>query len=460
MEQDRLFILDRMPVPKAIFNLALPTVLSMMVQILYNLTDTFFIGQLNDPYQVAAVTISLPIFMAQMAIAGIFGNGGASFLSRLLGRKMFYEARETTSTAIFTSVLVSIFVSILGVLSIGSILKGVGASDNTYGYAASYLRIILLGSPIVMMNFTMSQLIRGEGGAKTALTGMLIGTGLNIALDPIFILMLNMGVTGAAVATLIGNSFAVGYYCYFYISKRSIVPPSLKTLHLRREIYSEILKIGIPASLSQIMMSIGSSLSYSLAVVYGDHHVASMGVASRVFSLPIFIFIGISIGVQPLIGYSYGAKLYARMRETIRTSILISLALAIPFLILFALFPESLVRSFIKHDEVVRIGTLILEAYVFAIPFAAIGMILMATLQAMGKALPALIVALSRQGIAYIPLIFILNTLWHFDGLVFALPIADAVTVVISAIFLILILRKTPKHNNSVDIMPTKTYPL
>ncbi len=460
MERDRLYILDRMPVPKAIFNLALPTVLSMMVQILYNLTDTFFIGKLNDPYQVAAVTIALPIFMAQMALAGIFGNGGASFLSRLLGRKKLYEARETTSTAIFTAVLISIVVGVIGYFSLGSILRTIGASDNTFEFASSYLKIILLGSPVVMLNFTLSQLIRGEGAAKTALIGMLIGTGLNIILDPIFILVLNMGVSGAAVATLIGNTFAVGYYAYFYLSKKSLVPPSIKTLHLRAEIFKEILKIGIPASLSQFMMSIGGSISYNLAVVYGDHHVASMGVAMRVFSLPIFIFLGIAIGVQPLIGYSYGAKLYGRMRETIRTSIFISLGLSICFLFLFALFPESLVRAFIKHDEVVKIGTMVLEAYVFAIPFAAIGIILMAALQAMGKALPALIVALSRQGIVYIPAIFIFNQLWGFDGLIFALPVADACTVFISFSFLFMILKKTPKHNIQLDDRPVNTYPL
>lgn len=433
-----------MPVPKAIMQLAVPTVLSMMVQILYNLTDTFFIGKLNDPYQVAAVTIALPLFMIQMAIAGVFGNGGASYLSRLLGARQIYEARETTTTAIFTSALVSIAVGILGFIFVPHILYAVGATANTYSYAAAYMKIILLGSPIVMLNFTLSQLIRAEGGAKTALIGMVIGTGLNIVLDPIFILWFKMGVSGAAVATLVGNFFAVVYYFRYYLGKHSMVAPAWKFLHLRKIIFAEIFKIGVPSSLSQFMMSIGSSLSYRLAVQYSDNHVAALGVAMRVFSIPIFVFIGIAIGIQPLIGYSYGAQLYGRMRQTIRTSITISLALAIGFLLLFALLPTQLVKAFIPHPEVVSLGSLVLQAYVFAIPFAAIGMILMVALQAMGKAMPALIVALSRQGIVYIPAIILLNRFWAFDGLIFALPFADACTVLISFGFLYHELRKTP----------------
>ncbi|MDD2331179.1 MAG: MATE family efflux transporter [Candidatus Cloacimonetes bacterium] len=447
MEKDKLYILERMPVPKAILNLALPTVLSMMVQILYNLTDTFFIGKLNDAYQVAALTIALPVFMAQMALAGIFGNGGASYLSRLLGMRKLSEARETVTTALFSVAVGSIVVGGISVFMIGRILDLLGASANTYQYAYKYMRIILLGSPIVMFNFSMAQLIRAEGAARIAMYGMLIGTGLNIILDPVFIFVFNMGVTGAAVATLIGNLFAVSFYSRFYLKKISLVPPSLKFLRLRMVIFKEIFKIGIPASLSQIMMSIGSSISYKLASVYSDNNVAALGVAMRTFSLPIFIFIGISVGIQPLIGYSYGAKLFGRMRETIRVGLIIALGMAVLFLIIFALFPTAMISAFIKQEEVVQIGTMVLEADVFAIPFAAIGMIFMVSLQAWGKAFPALIVALSRQGLAYLPALVILNRLFGFQGLVFALPVADAVTVLFSSSFVYFILRKMPHQD-------------
>jgi len=450
----KLLILERAPVPQAILHLAIPTILSMMVQILYNLTDTFFIGKLNDPYQVAAVTIALPVFMIQMAIAGIFGNGGASYLSRLLGNKSYYEARETTSTAIFCVSALSVVVGIAAYLMIDRILIGVGASANTYPHAHKYMQIILLGSPVVMLNFALSQLIRAEGAARKAMMGMLIGTGVNIVLDPLFIFVFRMGVSGAAVATLIGNACGVAYYAVYYTSSKCLVPPSLKTLHLRREIFHQIGKIGIPASLSHIMMSIGSSLSYNLASSYSDHHVAALGVAMRVFSIPIFIFIGLAVGIQPLLGYSYGARNYARLKETIRVSLIMAMSLALLFLLLFALFPRALIETFIVQPDVVSIGTTVLGAYVFAIPFAATGMIFMIVLQAMGKALPALIVALSRQGIVYIPAIFLLNRIWQFEGLIFALPSADAVTVLISACFVFVILGKYVHHIQ--DELPTR----
>jgi Na+-driven multidrug efflux pump len=213
-------------------------------------------------------------------------------------------------------------------------------------------------------------------------------------------------------------------------------------LHLRREIYAETLKIGIPASLSQVMMTIGNVISYKLAAAYGDHAVASLGVAARVFSIPIFVFIGISIGVQALIGFNYGSGNFSRMKTAIRTSILISLSLSVLFTLVFALFPRELIAAFIKDAKIMETGTVVMKAYVFSIPFAAIGMILMASLQAMGKALPALIVALSRQGIVYIPAIFILNSLFAFGGLVFAMPVADALTTVVSGGFVWGIARK------------------
>lgn len=455
MRKDKIQIMETMPITRAIVHLALPSVLSMMVNILYNLTDTFFIGKLNDPFQVAAVSISLPLFLIQMALAGIFGNGGGSYLSRLLGKKDYAGARETTTTAIFTSAVMSVVFGVLAILSIPLFLRAVGASGNTLPYARTYMLIILLGSPFIMMKFTMVQLLRAEGAAKAAMMGLFIGTGVNIILDPLFIFGFKMGVAGAAVATVIGQALGMSFYLYYYLSKRSLASPSWKMLHLRWQTYREILYIGIPASLSQIVMSVGNMISYKLAATYSDTHVAAMGVAARVLSIPIFIFIGISVGVQALIGYNYGSRNYARMKLAIRTSITISLALAAGFTLLFALFPVQLITAFIKDRMIMQIGEAILEAYVFAIPFAAIGMILMATLQAMGKALPALIVAISRQGLVYIPFIFILNRMFGFDGLVFAMPAADGVTTAVSFAFVWIIVRSLRKHP-----APAKEIPL
>lgn len=449
MKENKLYVLESMPVPRAIMNLAIPSVLSMLVNILYNLTDTFFIGKLNDPYQVAAVSISMPLFMLQMAMAGVFGIGGGSYLSRLLGKKDYDSAKNTLSTSVFTAAALSVVLGVLGIIFIPIFTALVGASGETLVHANNYMLYILIGSPVVLLKFTLVQLLRAEGAAKEAMIGLFIGTGMNILLDPIFIFVFGMGVTGAAVATVLGNGCGMLYYLWFYISKKSLVPLSLKHIKLEWSCYKEILLIGIPASLSQVMLSIGNTISFRLASAYSDHHVASLGVASRIFTIPIFIFIGISIGIQALIGYTYGAKNYARMKETIRTSLLISLSISALLTLVFALFPRELIMIFIKDQVIVDIGTLILEAYVFAIPIAAMGMIMMTSLQAMGKALPALIVSLSRQGIMYIPAILILNSLFEFNGLVFAMPIADLLTTILSSTMLIIILKKLKEQTGA-----------
>lgn len=445
MKENKIYVLESMPVHKAIMNLAIPSVLSMMVNIMYNLTDTFFIGKLNDPAQVAAVSISLPLFMLQMAMAGVFGVGGGSFLSRLLGKKDMDAAKETLSTSIFSSAVISVILGVFGIVSIPWFLRMVGASGDTMEHATKYMLYILIGSPVVLLKFTLVQLLRAEGAAKEAMIGLFIGTGMNIILDPLFIFGFNMGVTGAAVATVLGNAAGMLYYLQFYLRKKSLVPLTFKHLRFRWTCYREILMIGIPASLSQVMLSIGNTISYRLASAYSDVHVASLGVASRIFTIPIFIFIGISIGIQALVGYNYGAHNYPRMKATIRMAVTISLGFSAVLTLIFALFPRALIMIFIKDEQIVELGTLTLEAYVYAIPISAVGMIMMNSLQAMGKALPALIVSLSRQGIMYIPAILILNKAFGFEGLIFAMPLADTLTTILSCTMLIWIVRRLKK---------------
>lgn len=435
--------MESAPIYTAIMKLAVPTVLSMVVQVLYNLTDTFFIGQLNDPVQVAGVTVALPITMMQMALAGIFGNGGGSYVSRLLGAKRLDDAKSTVSTSIATSFALSIFVAIVGTLLAPNLISWSGASSASYKYALHYVQILLICSPIPMLNIALSQLLRSEGAAKAAMNGMIVGTIVNIVLDPIFIFVFKMGVSGAAVATVLGNAVGVVMYLLHYYKGHSPVRPAIRYISLRKDIYLEIFKIGIPSSVSQIMMSIGSSFAYKLASSYSDNAVAAMGVSMRIFSIPTFVFLGVAIGIQALVGYNYGARLYQRMRETIYKALLINLSLSALGIFFFALFPGTLIKIFISDAEVVELGTMILRSYIWAIPFAASGMIFMMTLQATGKSFPSLIVALSRQGIVFIPALIILNSLFGFKGLVFALPVADAITVAISSSFVAALIAKT-----------------
>lgn len=453
MDKKRLYILEEMPVRKAIFTLAVPTVVSMVVQILYNITDTFFVGKLNDPYQLAAVSICMPIFMLQMSISGIFGIGAASYISRLLGRKNYAGARETATVTILSCFVTSLLVAAAGLIFMRPILHLAGASANTIDYADSYLSIILGGSSIMMLNFALAQMIRAEGAAKVVMRANLIGTFVNIILDPVFIFLLHKGVVGAAIATLIGASCSLTLLLNFYWKRKSLAMPSLKYLKPRWTIYKEIFKIGIPSSLSQIMMSIGNSISYAVASAYGDVAVAAFGIVWRVMSIPVFVMIGLSIGIQPLVGYSYGANNKTRLKKTVRLTLEYSGILAAVFLALFLLFPKILILIFISDKGVVEMGSKVLTAFTFAIPFIALQMPLLVSIQAMGKGFPSLIIALSRNGLVYIPAVFILNALFKFDGLVYALPLSDVLSSFLALFFFIRIVSKLKYHHAEPEII-------
>jgi multidrug efflux pump len=441
MEHKRIHILGDMPVNKAIFKLAIPTMLGMMVMIFYNLTDTFFIGKLNDPDQVAALAIAMPIFMTFIALGALFGNGGASYLSRLLGKKDYDNASRAASTAFFTCGIFSIVITFVGIALAPGILRIVGSSENTFGYAYSYIAIIIWGNILIMLNFAMSQLLRAEGAAKEAMIGMFIGTGTNIVLDPLFIFALHMGVIGAAVATLIGNAVGVVYYIMFHVRKKSFIAISIKRFSLSWKIHSEILKVGIPSSLNQILMSASFAFINSIAVTYGDIVVAAMGVDMRIASIPIMLLIGMATGIQPLIGYSHGARNTTRLKDTIRGGIIWGSSMALFFAILFIMFPRQLIMAFINNAEVITVGAKILFALAVGLPFIGIQMVFMISLQAMGKGGPSLIISVSRQGLIFIPTILILNALFRFDGFIYAQSATDFFTVILSLLLFMTILR-------------------
>jgi multidrug efflux pump len=270
---------------------------------------------------------------------------------------------------------------------------------------------------------------------------MFIGTGINIVLDPLFILALHMGVVGAAVATLIGNAAGLVYYILFHVQKKSFIAISIKRVSLSWKIYSEILKVGIPSSLNQILMSASFAFINSIAVTYGDIVVAAMGIDMRITSIPIMLLIGSAIGVQPLIGYSYGARNTKRLKDTLRGGIILGTSIALFFAIIFIIFPKQLVMAFINNAEVIDIGAKIMFALAVGLPFIGIQMVFMIALQAMGKGGPSLIISLSRQGLIFIPAILILNGLFGFGGFIYAQSATDFFTVILSLMLFMIILR-------------------
>lgn len=456
MNDKNIDLLANQPVSKAIIKLSIPMVMGMMVQVFYNLVDTYFVGMLRDSNQLAAANISLPIFMLLMGIASIIGTGASSYISRCLGMNNYEQANKTTSIAAGLLFLISIVVTILGIVFCKQIVIALGASDETYIYTYQYVIIMLIGSIGVMGNFAFGQLLRAEGNAVKSMMGMLIGTVINVVFDPIFIFTFNLGVAGAALATILGNIIGFIYYLTCFVKGKTVLKIKLKLFSFDKTILGEIFKIGLPSSLNQILMGSATIIANNLAISYGTETVAGMGVATKIIMIGTFIFIGFSTGCQPIIGYSYGANNIDRVKEVIKTGTKITFIIGVVLFAVLALSSSLLIGLFTNDPNVINKGTTILRALIWSLPFLGGQMIASSAAQSMGKAIPALILSISRQGILYIPLLLILNKILGFNGFIYAQPITDAAMRILSSIYIVFILNKeqltTYKNNYTPQV--------
>lgn len=444
-------IFEEYPIPKAVWSLALPTMMGMLITIIYNLADTFFVGKLNDVNQVAAVSISMPIFMFLMAIGTIFGVGGATYISRMLGLKKFKEVKNASSFSFYTGIFLGIIYIIAGTLFMSKILKMAGASELTYNYAESYLKYIVWGAPVIILGFSLGQLARAEGAAKEAMVGMMLGTIINIILDPILILWAGMGVAGAAIATVIANFISVGYYCYFFTKKNSLISLSIREFSLNRDMLKSILSIGLPASLNSVLMSVSTIILNNAAAGYGDNIVAALGIVSRINMLPVLLIIGLAQGIQPLIGYNYASGNHERMKKIMTYTVINGTIIGVFFTVLLYFNSYNAVKIFINQDSVVQVGAAFERVNIISIPFLAVMFVIMVSFQAFGKAVPSLILSISRQGLIFMPLIVIFNKAFGLDGIVYAQPIADFISTLLGIYLMVRMFRKN-KTNQGIYV--------
>lgn len=442
MTDKKIDIFENYPVYKSVFALAMPTILGMLVNVFYNMVDTFFVGQTGDPNQVAAVSLTMPIYLLLMAFGNIFGIGGASYISRNLGAKQFDKVKKISSFGFYASIIVGFISMAIFLIFMPFILRISGASENTYQFSKDYLVIVAFGAPFVVNQMAMGQIVRSEGAAKEAMIGMMIGTVVNIILDPIMILSMNMGVAGAALATIIGNACSSVYYVWHILRKKSLLSVSFKDFSMQSDILKNVFAIGIPVSINNILMSASNILINNYAAGFGDNLVAGLGVAQRLFTLVILVFVGLGQGIQPFIGYNFAAKNYKRMNASIKLSCLISVITGTVLLIFSFIFSSQLVKLFINDVEVIDYGVKILIASYSMAPIIGFQFIFMSTFQALGRALPSLVLSLSRQGIAFIPAIIIGTKLFGINGIIWSQPIADAVSVIIAASMYIYIYKK------------------
>jgi putative MATE family efflux protein len=441
-KQSRIDLLETAPAAKSIIKLALPMMFSMLAQMIYNLTDTFFIGQTGDPNMVAGISLAMPLFMMSQGVGNIFSIGASSYISRLLGARRGAEAKKTSSVSFYTTLGIGIIIAVLLFFFKTPILHVIGTSDVTFVYTNGYFSIISMFIVLPIVGIALSGQIRSEGATSRAMRGMVTGIVINIILDPIFILGLKWGVAGAAWATNIGTIASVTYYITHLVSRNTMLSINIKDFKPNVIMYAEILKIGIPSALSNISMTIAIIIGNIIIASYGDFAVAGNGVNMRVVSMSFMLILALAMGYQPFAGYNYGAGNYKRLREGLKITLIYTTSLAVFFLVVFLIFGEALIKLFINDKQTVEAGSKMLHAFVLGLPFMGIQITIMVTFQALGRAIMSTIVNLGRQFLFYLPLLFILNHYLHFEGFMYAQPAADVLTSIVAIVLSVSMLKK------------------
>ena len=436
-EDKRIYTFSQETPYMAVIKMGLPLVAGMFIMVLYNWVDTYFIGLTKDDYQLAAVNLSYPVMMVMVALANMIGTGASSFIARCLGAGDRDKAQHTLTTGFVLTAINGLLVTLIGLIVIDKIVKGLGAEEFTFEYTKQYVSIILMGAVFTMGSYTLGAFLRSEGSVKISMIGMVAGTIVNIILDPIFIFTLNMQIRGAAIATVLGNVAGVLISVIFYLSGKSLLAPSAKRLRPTAEIIKEIYWVGVPASLETLLTAAAYTVNNNLAVAYGPLTVAATGIAQKLISLGSYVYQGFASGVQPIMGYNYGARNYSRMKSVLKAGIITVTGIEIVLMAGYGILAPVLVDIFTDSPEVIRVGAQAVRAMMLILPFVGSVSMCRMSFQAMGKPVYAFCITLVRQLILYIPLLIVFNKLFGFVGLIHAQPVTEAVMMLVSIVLLL-----------------------
>lgn len=427
-------------ISKVLFKLSVPATIGMVVQALYNLVDTIFVGRALGPESVqgiAGITIAFPIQMIIMGVALTIGIGSASIISRSLGARDYGRADITLGNAISAILFLSILVTVLGSIYIVPLLKLFGATDTILPFAYEYTRIILYGTIVFAFSMTVNNIVRAEGNAKVAMLTMVISAGLNIILDPIFIFGLDMGIKGAAIATVISQAVSAIYLVHYFSSGMSSLNFHVGNLIPQPDVFMETMSIGA----SSFARSASSSLmviviNNVLAIYGGDIPIAVFGVVNRLFMFTFMPMIGIVQGLQPIVGYNYGAKNFERVVSSTSLAIKITTVISISGFLLLFLFPSQMFSIFTTDQQLIDAGRSATRIMVLALPLVGFQIVGASIYQTLGKARPAFILSISRQVLFLIPLVLILPQFFQLNGVWIAFPVSDGLSFLVTFIML------------------------
>lgn len=433
-------IFETKPIPAALAKMAIPTIVSQLITLIYNIADTWFIGQTNNPYMVAASSLVLTIFLMTAALANLFGVGGGNLVVRLLGGKDEEEAKKAASLSLVMAAGVSLTFSVLCFLFMDPLLRLLGASDYTIGYAKQYLTfVVAIGAvPTVLAN-TMSAMVRNIGHSKEAGFGLGMGGVLNVILDPIFMFVIfpdGYQVAGAAVATMLSNVITLLYFILTYqkLKGETVLSLPRRVEKIRKDSLGSLFSVGIPAAMSLLLFDLTTMVINRLAAGHGDTQLAAIGIVLKVERLPLNIGIGICLGMTPLVAYNYASKNHKRMKEFFSAARFAGLVISVMCVVFYRFCAPYIVRAFISDADTVRYGTEFLQSRCFATPFMFLSFHMVHFMQAVNRGKVSFQLAVIRQICLNIPILILLNHFFGMSGVVWTQLIADAINVVVSYI--------------------------
>ena len=436
INRKQLKLFEEYTVWHAIFAMALPSMLNILVMMLYNMADMFFIGQLGDSAKVAAVSISMPVFTFLMAIGSMIGGGGCALIARTLGQKDTEKVRLYSSLCCWGGIVIGILFAVIVVLFCDPLLVLLGSNAELYAPAREYILILALGAPAMIFTTAFSSIIRAEGAVKEGMIANLISTITNVILDPVFILFLGWGVRGAAAATVIGNTVGVCHLLWYILCKRGTLSLSFSLAASHIAAFRDIVALGLPNGISSSLNSVSSALANRLLVQYGTVAVAAMAASGKVTLVISMVQMGICIGVQPLLAYNYGSGNLKRIQEILRKLSLLTITIGLAALLLCRIFSRELIHLFLKDSAALELGVQMVRLQMMTGPFLGLYYISSNFLQASGNASRSMFVSLLRKGIFFIPLIYVMNTCFGVSGNIWAHIIADALSSVTGVILM------------------------
>ena len=417
---------------KTYFKMTLPSVLGMVVTLIYNLADTFFIAQTNDTAMIAGVSLCAPVFTTLMAFGNIYGQGGSSLISRLLGQNDREGTERVSSFCFYVSIATGVAVAALMLLFRGPLLAVLGASAETYAHASAYYTVLAIGAPLTVLRFIHSNLVRCEGMATESMIGSMLGTVLNIILDPILISGLGWGARGAAIATIAGYLCSDAYFLWLLHKKSKCLSVKLAQCHVTGAELGQIMGVGVTAALSNLMQSLVVIVMNQFLLPYGNDKIAAMGIAMKVAMIAQMLLVGFAFGGVPIFGYLYGAGLNAVMKKLIRFCLCFMTALSLLLTLGICLNANGWMKVFVEDAGIIATGAEMLRWQACTAAFACIVMLLTVLFQATGKIVPAFVLSLSRQGVVFLLALILCVKLFQYQGVLMAQAVADVLSAALA----------------------------